>query len=245
MKTSLPLAGLIAVASCLLNAPQLTFAQCYDGPAGFTPIFNGEDLTGWVAEGATEYEEDGQTKPVWTVEDGLLVCQGKGFGFLRYDKPLSDFVLRLQYRMSPGCNSGVGIRAQAFDPDNPDTRPSVSGYEIQILDDSDKPPTKHSSGSLYRYLAPAVNATRPAGAWNHLEVICLRDYICVILNGEVLHNFNQQAIEQLRDKPLSGFISVQNHGGRIEFRSIRLRELEPVEPRVVPRRPRCRLFRWR
>src|ERR1700693_7100 len=38
-------------------------------------LFNGKDLPGWVVEGPAQYKDhDGQVKPMWKVEDGLLVC---------------------------------------------------------------------------------------------------------------------------------------------------------------------------
>src|SRR5262245_34838226 len=140
-------------------------------PAGeVRELFNGKDLTGWVVEGVKEYKDGDQVKPVWQVRDGLLHCDGKGFGFLRYaEREFADFKLRLEYRTAPKCNSGVGIRTVPFDPKrNLATRPSLASYEIQITDDAGKPPTKHSSGSLYRYVAPKSNPFKPAGEWNTL-----------------------------------------------------------------------------
>ena len=49
-------------------------------------LFNAKDLDGWVAEGVKDFTKDGRTVPVWSVKNGHLVCTGKGFGFLRYDR---------------------------------------------------------------------------------------------------------------------------------------------------------------
>ena len=46
-------------------------------------LFNGRNLEGWVAEGVSEYVKGGKRQPVWSVEEGRLICHGKGFGFLR------------------------------------------------------------------------------------------------------------------------------------------------------------------
>src|SRR4029077_9057077 len=81
-------------------------------------LFNGKDLDGWVAEGAKDLKDaSGATVPVWSVRDGLLHCEGKGFGFLRYSKQeYGDFRLHVKYRMNnKGCNSGIGIRTRDFD----------------------------------------------------------------------------------------------------------------------------------
>src|SRR6476660_4722129 len=74
----------------------------------FRTLFNGKDLTGWVVDGEKEYTLDGKKVPNWTVEDGILVTAGKGFGFLRYDKVVTDFRLHAEVRLSSKGNSGFG-----------------------------------------------------------------------------------------------------------------------------------------
>src|SRR5690242_8977654 len=90
-------------------------------------LFNGKNLDGWTVEGTKDIKgKDDKVAPIWSVQDGLLRCEGKGFGFLRYDKKeFADFVFHVEYRMTPKCNSGIGIRTIPFDPKkNPATRPS-------------------------------------------------------------------------------------------------------------------------
>jgi hypothetical protein len=195
---------------------------------GWISAFNGYDLSGWVVEGTATFKENDAEKPVWYVEDGKIVCAGKGFGFLRYDRSLCDFSLYLEFRMSEKCNSGIGIRADKFDPKKPNTRPSISGFEIQILDDSGKEPDVHSSMSLYRYVAPLKNAIKPAGEWNWVKITARGTHIQVILNGQVVQDLDQTDVEQIKNKPLCGFFSVQNHGGYIEFRNIFYKDLTPT-----------------
>jgi hypothetical protein len=198
------------------------------GRAEVTELFNGKDLDGWVAEGVRSYRDGGVERPVWTVQDGLLTCRGRGFGFLRYDRrEFGDFELHLEFRMAERCNSGIGIRTRAFDPQSSRaTRPSFYSYEIQLIDDAGKAPSVHSSGSLYRYVAPRKNAMRPAGEWNVVDITCIGPRVKVVMNREVLIDVDQQTIEPLRAKPLKGFLCLQNHGGNIAFRDLRIRELD-------------------
>ncbi len=191
---------------------------------GFIKLFNGKDLSGWVVEGVKEYKEGNQSKPIWFVEDGKIICAGKGFGFLRYEKPFSDFIFHVEYSMSKGCNSGIGFRTVPYTGPAA-TRPSFASYEIQILDDAGKPPSKYSSGALYRYLAPTSNPTKPAPEWNVLEIECRGPRIRITLNGQLIHDVDQSTIEELKDKPLAGYFCLQNHGKRIEFRNIRVKQL--------------------
>lgn len=192
-------------------------------------LFNGKDLDGWVAEGNKEYKDGDQTKPVWTVNDeGHLNCAGKGYGFLRYDKKkFADFAFHVEYRMAPKCNSGLGIRTVPYDPkQSGKTRPSYVCYEIQLLDDAGKPPDKHSSGSLYRYVAPSENAVKPAPEWNVIDVECVGPHIKVTINGKQVIDVDQSKIDDIKDKPLEGYVCLQNHGGRIEFRNVRIQEIK-------------------
>jgi 3-keto-disaccharide hydrolase len=187
-------------------------------------LFNGKDLDGWVAEGVKEFKQHGKTVPVWSVKDGHLLCTGRGFGFLRYDREeFADFALHVEFKMAPKCNSGLGIRTRAFDPARSRaTRPSFYSYEIQLTDDAGKPANTHSSGSLYRYVAPKMSAMKPAGEWNAIDVECRGPWIKVTLNGQEIIDVDQETIDALKDKPKKGYVCVQNHGGTIEFRNIRV-----------------------
>jgi hypothetical protein len=193
----------------------------------FKSLFNGKDLDGWVAEGAKEYTRDGERVPVWSVKDDMLVCTGKGFGFLRYDKEqFADFVWHVEFRMAPKCNSGLGIRTTVFDSKKSRaTRPSFYSYEIQLTDDAGKPATTHSTGSLYRYVAPRESAIRPAREWNSIDIECRGPRVKVTLNGHEIIDVDQTTIDALKNKPLKGYVCLQNHGGTIEFRNIRIRDL--------------------
>lgn len=195
---------------------------------GATPLFDGKSLDGWVAEGASETLIDGAKAPVWVVEDGQIVCRGKGFGFLRYkERAFDDFTFHVEFRMAPKCNSGVGVRTRPFDPaDSRGTRPSLYSYEIQLIDDVGKAPDVHSSGSLYRYVAPRENALKPPGEWNSLDVTCEGPRIRVVLNGKTIQDVDQREVAAIKDKPLSGYVCLQNHGGNIAFRSVEVRDVK-------------------
>ena len=215
----IPLALAVAVSSGWLGAAPA------DTPAGFRDLFNGRDFDGWVMEGPPEGLTHPDGRPVWSVKDGEIVCQGKRWSFLRYDREtFADFTLHVEFLMARGCNSGVGLRTGPIDLADPQhTRPSCFCYEIQLLDDAGKPPTPHSSGSLYRYVAPAENAIRPAGEWDELEITCIGPRIRVVLNGRTIQDFDQTSLPETRDKPLAGAVCLQNHGHLIRFRNVRIR----------------------
>ena len=195
---------------------------------GFVDLFAGDDLSGWVEEQHNFFKSQHPDVRTWSVKDGVVACDGSrgNCGFLRYRKELGDFTLRLEYRTSKGCNSGVGIRARVpYTTINPNTLPSSVGYEVQILDDAGKPPGKGSSGGFYGVLAPRANASKPAGQWNALEITCTGPKIHVTLNGQVIHDVDRTETAAIRDRVDRGYLSLQNHGHRIEFRNLRLKEL--------------------
>ena len=193
------------------------------------PLFNGKDLSGWVAE-PPEYKDKatGKMMPMWAVRDGLLVTPGKAFGFLRYDKrQFADFVLHVEYRIAPKGNSGIGIRTVPFDPKkSTQTRPSYAAYEIQLLDDAGKKPDKHSSGSLYRYVAPTANPVKPSPEWNTVEVQCTGPRIQVAINGQKVLDVDQSKVKDIQDKPLKGYVCLQSHSHQVEFRNTWIKELK-------------------
>ena len=73
--------------------------------------------------------------------------------------------------------------------------------------------------------APKVNATRPAGEWNSIDIECRGPKIHIVLNGQVIQDIDQSTIDEIKDKPLSGYFCLQSHTKQIEFRKVQLKEL--------------------
>ena len=214
-------AGVLASVAAVLAAP-----PAIDDEECFEAIFNGRNLEGWVIESTPGSMPHGDDRPAWSVENGEIVCNGLGFGFLRYAaRTFADFRLRAEFLLPTASNSGIGIRTCPFDAElGVGTRPSFHAYEIQLLNDAGKPLSPHSSGSLYRYVAPSAAAMKPAGQWNAIEVTCRGPQIRIVLNGRSVLEFDQSTLPETRDKPLSGFICLQNHCSPVRFRGIRVVE---------------------
>lgn len=217
------------MAAWAVSAGCLLPACVADDRDGFVSIFNGRDLEGWIDESAPPRKPGVEPRKAWSVEDGEIVCAGGGFGFLRYGgKDFADFTLRLEFQMVKKGNSGIGIRTRPFDAvEGSHTRPSFHSYEIQLLDDAGKPPSPGSTGSLYRYVAPAKNPVKPAGEWNSMEITCSGPVIRIALNGVPIQDFDQTTRADTREKPLKGSICLQNHGSPVRFRNIRVRDDGP------------------
>ena len=237
---------------CTAQAMELVAHSVSASPDSKTPgeihPFNGKNLDGWLAEGdATVKSGPDKGKPIWSVKDGMIRCEGNGgFGFLRYTpREFANFEWELEYQFDapvvpplakPGTkpkvgNSGVGIRTGPFDPKKSwETRPSVASYEIQLLDDAGTPPSPTGSISLYRFVAPKENVVKPSPEWNTLRIRCDGPLIEIQVTGKKVLQVDQTTDPKLKDKPLKGFICLQNHSSGITFRNLKVRDITPLPP---------------
>lgn len=190
-----------------------------------TEIFNGKDLNGWVVDGTKTLKDS--EEPVWSVKDGMIHCAGVGFGFLRYDEKVKDFELTVEYRLTPKCNSGIGIRGTVF-TGPAGTRPSRHGYEIQLHDSGKTIPSAKETGSLYLHVPPKSLPANPAGEWNKIVIECIGPKIKITLNDTVIQDYDQTTKKETAKKPLEGYVSLQNHGGKVAFRTVKLKKIEPA-----------------
>ncbi|MCS7224295.1 MAG: DUF1080 domain-containing protein [Armatimonadetes bacterium] len=208
-------ATMVVLATCLLFFLGLTLGDETEkkdqkDEKGFVSLFNGKDLTGWVVMGSES----------WKVENGLLVCTGEGGGWLRSEKEYDDFVLRLEYKISKGGNSGIFLRAALHG------NPAYTGMEIQILDDYGREPAHWTAGGMYDVMAPKKNMSKPSGEWNQVEIICSGPWVIVWMNGEEILRVSMDEHPKLKDRLRKGYIGLQNHGNRVEFRNIRIKPLK-------------------
>jgi len=191
--------------------------------AGFAPLFDGKSLDGWI----------GDTKG-YGVEDGAITCLKDGTNL--YTKgEFANFVLRFQFKLSPGANNGIGVRA----PLEGDA--AYEGMEIQVLDDGHekykgwlKEWQRH--GSVYGVAASkgSTAALRPCGEWNDEEIVVDGRHVKVTLNGTVITDCDLDAAT--KDgivsgkahpglKRTTGHIGFLGHGDRVWFRGVRLQQL--------------------
>jgi len=199
------------------EANQLLAAQ---NAEGFNPLFNGKDLTGWT--GAVENYE---------VIDGAIACKaGKG-GNLFAEEEQEDFAFRFEFKVPPGGNNGVAIRA----PKEGDT--AWEAFELQILDDTAdqykglKPYQFH--GSIYGLVPAKRGHLRPVGEWNFQEVICKGPHIQVILNGTKIVDADVSKIDLSKVETVpkgvhrtKGFVGFAGHSDPVQMRNISLKQLE-------------------
>jgi len=190
---------------------------------GFASLFDGKTLKGWTLVGGHG--------PGYLAENEKIVCPAEGGGNLYTEREYPNFVLRFEFLMEPGGNSGVGIRA----PLEGDA--AYQGMEIQILDDQDsrykgqlKPEQHH--GSIYDVIPARTGYLKPAGQWNEEEITANGRRITVKLNGVIIVDSDLDIVKEprvLKRHPglarTTGHIGFLGHGTRVEFRNIRIKQL--------------------
>ncbi|MEA3366225.1 MAG: DUF1080 domain-containing protein [Candidatus Hydrogenedentes bacterium] len=169
-------------------------------------------------------------KEIFEINDGVLHIFGRTFYPLRYvgytGEAFGDFELHLEFRVARNANSGVFLRAQRDDP-------LARGFEVQILEDHGKKPTKNRSGAIYDVVTPMFNMSRPAGEWNSFDITVKGDTVIVVMNGwRIIHTDFSKMITPLgkfeiayAELPHEGMIMLQDHGGEVWFRNIRIKKL--------------------
>ena len=190
----------------------------------WTSLFNGKDLSGWKLTGGKG--------PGYIVENGAIVCPENGGGNLLTEREYSDFELELEFKLSPGGNNGVGIRA----PLEGDI--AYTGMEIQILDQEHEKykgrlQPWQMTGSVYNVLpAKRTDALKPVGQWNRYQIRAQGSRMVITLNGKELVNGDLATVTDpavVKKHPgirrASGHLGFLGHDTRVEFRNIRVREL--------------------
>jgi hypothetical protein len=197
--------------------------------AGWRPLFDGRTLRGWRAWRRDELPEG------WMVLDGALARVGPGGDLVSLDT-FDDFELALEWRLAPGGNSGVLVRA-----DEAAAAPAWSGLELQLVDDArheDGRSPRRRCGALYDLYEPACAAARPAGAWNTARLLVEGPRVIAWLNGvEVVQALigdtdwaARVAASKFARSPgfglaPRGHVVLQDHGDPVWFRRLRLRPL--------------------
>ncbi|HAV62346.1 MAG TPA: DUF1080 domain-containing protein, partial [Verrucomicrobiales bacterium] len=150
----------------------------------------------------------------WEVKDGLLVNARPGNDLVT-ERKFNDFKLRAEFRYPKGSNSGLYLRGR---------------YEVQIEDNFGQEINSHRIGGVYGFLTPRVNAAKPAGEWQTMEITLVGRVVTVVLNGEPI--IERQAIPGITggaldsDEGAPGPLLIQGDHGPVEFRELTLTPAE-------------------
>lgn len=193
-------------------------------------LFDGASLDGWQG-----HRTPGEVPPSWAVVDGALTRVAGG-GDLVTAQQFSNFELEFEWQVGPAGNSGVFYR---IDPTVEVTYKSAPEY--QVLDDARHPDGRSrltSAGAAYGLYPSPEGHTRPVGEWNLGRIVVDGARVEHWLNGTLTAEYTlwspdweqRVADSKFSDWPpygraRRGHIGLQDHGDRVAFRKIRIREL--------------------
>jgi hypothetical protein len=144
----------------------------------------------------------------WSVADGVLANAPPASNLVSKEK-FKDFKIEAEYKLAEASNSGIYLRGR---------------YELQVLDDFGKPVESHGHMSIYAWVAPLVNASKPAGEWQSMEAIIVGNRVTATLNGKKVHdNVELQAITGGAldaDETAPGPIMLQGDHAKVWFRKV-------------------------
>jgi hypothetical protein len=209
--------------------------------AGWELLFDGRTLNGWKRYGADSIG------PLWSVKEGMIVCNGTGLGegsgamggSLMTLKQYGNFELTADWKISPGGNSGIVYHVV----EKPEYKHDYeTGPEYQVLDDEgwkDPLTDAQTAGSNYdMHPASGSKKLNPVGEWNTSKIVYNNGHVEHWLNDEKVVDFKEgDADFQERYKKSKwveypgwnkfkvGSISLQDHGAPVYFRNIKIRAL--------------------
>ena len=195
---------------------------------GWISLFDGKTLDGWTSP------TGGKPGAGWKVEDGCIHREAKG-GDLISEKEYGDFELEFEWKISAKGNSGVKYRL----------RKSPGGWlgpEYQVLDDAGHPNGKvedTTAASLYEVVPAAKDKVlKPVGEWNRSRIVARGTVLEHWLNDRLALKIDTAGKEwpdlkkaskfaKVEDfaGPAAGHLLLQDHGDKVWFRAIRIREL--------------------
>lgn len=203
-------------------------------------LFDGSNTDHWRSYNSDSFPEAG-----WTVQDDLLVFEppvedgAEGGHNLITKEKYENFHLQLDWRIEEGSNSGIlyGVLEQ----DGIDIY--WSGPEYQILDpdvfeEINDDTRKRVTGALYDLVEPNPKNMNPIGEWNNTEIIVDGSTLIHRLNGETIvevERWTPEWFEMIRNSKFAnhnefgnvrkGHIGIQDHGGPVAIRNVRIKKL--------------------
>jgi len=211
---------------------------------GWILLFDGKTMDGW-----RDFKGNDTIKAPWKVEKGTLTSLGKGSdstGYIVTKKQYENFIISFDWKISEGGNSGMLYHVV----ERPQYKvPYVTGPEYQLLDDVGFPdPVEEWQKAAADYAMytcdPAKKVLNEAGTWNNSKIVFDNGKVEHWLNGQKVLEFQAWTEDWFTRKESgkwdfapeyglarSGHFAVQDHGSRIWFKNMKIKELprKPVQ----------------
>ncbi len=213
--------------SCALVPPVLgqTKSALESDPSGWKDLLADRSMKEWsrlALSGNPMAREGNLSDPsTWKLDGDILTCDGKSIGheLLRYAPELKDFVLHAEYRFpvvegEKGYNAGVYVRTSLDGKIWHQAQASLNGGFLFM-----NTIVKGAPRFLSLQKEMKENRVKPAGEWNVVEIRAVGPQLTLWVNGDVVNQFNECGV-------LSGYIGLEAEGYKVEFRNVRLKQLQ-------------------
>ena len=211
------------------NRPQPRAVNPDPIPSDAVVLFDGQDLSGWMAKGD-------QGPAPWKLGDGCMEVVPRSGNIVTREQ-FGDCQLHLEWAAPSEVkgegqgrgNSGIFM---------------MGLYEIQVLDCYQNPTYADGTvGAIYGQYPPLVNPSRAPGEWQSYDIIWIAPRfsgdklvsparVTVMLNGVLLHHdqalqgpTQHKQLAEYKAHSEAGPLELQDHGDCVRFRSIWYRPL--------------------
>ena len=235
-KTLLPVLAVVATTALLsfysIQKSEDNTLTKKEKKAGWILLFDGKTMNGWKTYQGKEQEG-------WTIANGELFCKEEGVknrADLITAEMYENYELIFDWKISPKHNSGLVYRCTEENGASYE-----SGPEYQLIDDAGYPSKlsdKQLSGSNYDMNPPASKVVKPISEFNHTKIVVNKAHVEHWLNGVKVVEYELWTPEWEKTKAGSkwkdvkpygmsktGYIALQDHGGGVSFKNIKLRKL--------------------
>jgi hypothetical protein len=202
---------------------------------GWQLLSDGKTFNGWHGYNMTGIPDS------WVIEDSaftMTTVGGAESQDIITNKEYKNFAFYAEYKLTPAANSGIIFQVKE---DTVYKFPYETGPEFQVIDHEnwpDKLEDVQSNGANYAMYPPKATPYKPVGEWNKVLLVVNGNHVTQILNGEIVVEYDKYSDEwkKLRDsgkwadypdygKFDEGHISLQNHGTKVWYRNVKIKEL--------------------
>lgn len=235
------LLGMFCLYALMISAQQNNTLTNKEKSEGWMLLFDGKNMEGWRQCNKTEMAKN------WIIEDesmkvqaGSVPGRGSGGDILSGTKKFGNFILSIDWKISPAGNSGIFYNIVEY----PGRPIYIAAPEVQVLDNwnaGDNKLANHLAGSLYDMLPALPSNAKQAGEWNNIVITVDNGKVTHVQNGELVCQYELWSPQwdelvnksKFKDWPefvkgiaKEGYIGLQDHGYDCWFRNIKIKELK-------------------
>ena len=210
------------------DPPRVVTAEPGKPPSDAIVLFDGTNLSAWNGAKGAEAK--------WDIANGVATVNGTGN--ITTKKDFGDCQLHLEFA------TPAEVTANGQDRGNSGVK-FMGVYEIQVLDSYNNTTYWNgSAGSVYRQVAPLVNASRKPGEWQVYDIVFHAPafdekgaltkpaFVTLIHNGVVVQDHTQilgltspPGAPKYVAHPAKQPLLLQDHHCKVQYRNIWIREL--------------------